>query len=76
MSRIIFLCFLLMSYPLLAIDVIEFETIEQEQQFKELTEELRCPVCQNQNLADSGAGLADDLSEEIYNKVSEGKENK
>ncbi len=59
----------------MAIDVVEFETPEQTQQFKKLTEELRCPVCQNQNLADSGAGLADDLRQEIFNQVSEGKNN-
>jgi cytochrome c-type biogenesis protein CcmH len=29
-----------------------FETQEQEERFKELTLELRCTVCQNQNLAD------------------------
>jgi cytochrome c-type biogenesis protein CcmH len=34
-----------------------FETLEQEMRFAQLTAELRCTVCQNQNLADSDAQL-------------------
>ena len=37
-----------------------FETQQQEDRFKQLTLELRCLVCQNQNLADSDAQLAHD----------------
>ena len=37
-----------------------FENLEQELRFAELTAELRCTVCQNQNLADSDAdGIVD-----------------
>lgn len=75
MKNYFLLLILFTGFYSFAIDVVEFETAEQAEQFKELTEELRCPVCQNQNLADSGAGLADDLREEIYNQVSEGKTN-
>jgi cytochrome c-type biogenesis protein CcmH len=38
-----------------------FANQEQQDRFKRLTEELRCLVCQNQNLADSDAPLAHDL---------------
>ena len=35
--------------------------------------ELRCAVCQNQNLADSDAPLAQDLRKEIYDMMVEGQ---
>ncbi|VTR47988.1 Cytochrome c-type biogenesis protein CcmH precursor [Serratia fonticola] len=30
-----------------AIDTYKFNSVEQEQQYRELTEQLRCPKCQN-----------------------------
>ncbi|MFA7260639.1 MAG: cytochrome c-type biogenesis protein, partial [Aeromonas bestiarum] len=42
--------------------------------FRELTRELRCPKCQNQDIADSNAGLAKDLRDKTYQMVREGKE--
>ena len=51
---------------------LEFSDPAQEKQFKELTEELRCLVCQNQSLADSSAGLAQDLRREVYRMVIDG----
>ena len=50
-----------------------FESAEQEERFKKLTEELRCMVCQNQNLADSDAPLAHDLREEIHDMMLQGQ---
>ncbi len=55
-----------------AIDVHEFDSPEQEQLFRELTRELRCPKCQNNNIADSNAGLAQDLREKTYQMVKQG----
>ncbi|MGH8625858.1 MAG: cytochrome c-type biogenesis protein [Gammaproteobacteria bacterium] len=43
-----------------------FANSTQEHRFLELTKELRCLVCQNQSLADSKAGLADDLRKEVF----------
>lgn len=40
--------------------------------FKELAAELRCLVCQNQNIADSNAPLAQDLRREIHTMISRG----
>lgn len=51
---------------------MEFSDPAQEKQFKELTEELRCLVCQNQSLADSSADLAQDLRREVYRMVIAG----
>jgi cytochrome c-type biogenesis protein CcmH len=55
------------------VEVHEFDSPEQEAQYRELTEELRCTVCQNQNIADSNAELAADLRRKTYNMVREGK---
>lgn len=56
--------------PVLAdIDAYPFDSLAQEQRFRTLVEEFRCPKCQNQNLADSNAPLAKDLRQIIYSKV-------
>ncbi len=61
------------SGVLAAIEVRDFESVEEEMRFRELAEEIRCLVCQNQSLADSGAGLAEDLRDEILRLMREGK---
>jgi cytochrome c-type biogenesis protein CcmH len=53
-------------------DVYQFTSKAEQARFYQLTTELRCLVCQNQNLAESNAGLANDLRNEIYNKMQEG----
>lgn len=49
-----------------------FENPQQEERFKQLTSELRCLVCQNQNLADSDAQLAHDLRAEVHEMLLAG----
>lgn len=44
-----------------------------EQRLNNLSKELRCLVCQNETLADSQAGLADDLRREIREQMKAGK---
>ncbi|WP_396589089.1 cytochrome c-type biogenesis protein CcmH [Bermanella sp. R86510] len=51
----------------------EAENRANEQLFRELAVELRCPKCQNQNLADSNATISSDLRRELYNQILEGK---
>lgn len=50
-----------------------FETPQQASQFNHLLHDLRCVVCQNQDLADSHAALAHDLREEVYRLVKQGQ---
>ena len=50
-----------------------FESMLQEDRFNQLTQELRCLVCQNQNLADSDAQLAHDLRAEVHEMLVAGK---
>lgn len=56
-----------------AIEVYEFDTPEQELLFKQLGKELRCPKCQNNNIADSNAGLAQDIRIKVYEMLKAGK---
>ena len=53
------------------IGALDFDTIEQETRYKQLAEKLRCLVCQNQSIADSNAGLAQDLRRELHRMVLE-----
>jgi len=54
-----------------AIYAFDFNDPKKEARFQQLSEELRCLVCQNQTLADSNAGLALDLRKELYRLVQE-----
>ncbi len=55
------------------LEVFKFDSKAEEQHFKDLIEELRCLVCQNQSLLDSDAELAHDLRAEVYNMIQAGK---
>ncbi len=57
-----------------AIETHKFDTPEQEATYRVLINELRCLVCQNQNLADSNADLAKDLRGQIYQMIMKGKD--
>lgn len=50
-----------------------FEDPAKGAAFRELIEEIRCLVCQNESLAGSQAELAQDLREEVYRMFQEGK---
>ncbi|SDS92422.1 cytochrome c-type biogenesis protein CcmH [Pseudomonas asplenii] len=58
-----------------AIDTYEFANDAERERFRELTKELRCPKCQNQDIADSNAPIAADLRREIFRMLGEGKDN-
>lgn len=50
-----------------------FDSPLQEERYRELLKELRCPKCQNQALADSDAPLAKDLRAEILRQLKAGR---
>ncbi len=58
-----------------AIDTYEFANDAERERFRDLTKELRCPKCQNQDIADSNAPIAADLRKEIFRMLGEGKDN-
>lgn len=64
---VVFIC------PAFANSIYPLETTKQEAQFNHLLKDLRCLVCQNQDLADSNAELAKDLRWQVYQLVKEGK---
>ncbi|KTF11484.1 cytochrome c-type biogenesis protein [Pseudoalteromonas sp. 10-33] len=66
------LSLLLTTSALAQADRYVFDTDEQAVRFEELTKELRCPKCQNQNIADSDAIVAKDLRERVVELVKEG----
>ncbi|MBV1908564.1 MAG: cytochrome c-type biogenesis protein CcmH [Kangiellaceae bacterium] len=55
------------------IDSYQFEDPEMEARFQQLIFELRCPKCQNQNLADSNSALSMDLKSIVYEKLISGE---
>ena len=73
MKRWLCIVLLCMNTVAIAIQVVEFENPEQELRYKTLIAQLRCLVCQNQNLADSNAELAVDLKEIVHQKILAGE---
>jgi len=67
------LLLLLPGFSQAAIDAYEFSDEQNEKRFQQLTNELRCPKCQNQNIADSDAPLAADLRREVYRMLEQGE---
>ncbi|CAI1075712.1 Cytochrome c-type biogenesis protein CcmH precursor [Serratia fonticola] len=57
-----------------AIDTYKFNSVEQEQQYRELTEQLRCPKCQNNSIADSNAIIAADMRTKVYELMMQGQD--
>ena len=48
------------------------QTEQQRQWFAQLTADLRCPKCQNQNIADSNATVSVDMKRKVHQLLLEG----
>ena len=55
------------------VETFEFQDEVTKVRFQALSKELRCPKCQNQNLADSNSPIAADLRRELYELLQQGK---
>ena len=67
------LAVLLAAAPGIAqVDTFAFENDEQQQRFRRLSNEFRCPMCQNANLTGSTGGVAEDLRREIHRMILAG----
>ncbi len=72
--RGLLLCLIFFASPVLAaIETYQFKSPEMEANYIKLTNELRCLVCQNQNLSGSNADLAKDLRRQTYEMLMQGK---
>lgn len=71
MKRLLFLLLLLPGLALAALG--DFDTPQQEARFRDLSQQLRCLVCQGQSIADSNADLANDLKREVRRMILEGR---
>lgn len=67
------LFFCLCSSSFAAIESYDFQDDEQRERYQQLSQELRCPKCQNQNLADSDSQIAADLRKELHAQLLAGK---
>jgi cytochrome c-type biogenesis protein CcmH len=73
MMRGLCLCLMCWCCPVASFAAQAPSGAEFEQRLKILETELRCLVCQNQTLADSNAGLAEDLRKEVRTLAEQGK---
>jgi len=72
-SIVVLLCSLLLPNTTYSqVDTFEFDTEEQQDRFRTLSDELRCPMCQNSSLSGSTGGVAEDLRREVYRMIMEG----
>ena len=56
-----------------SIDALNFTSPQQESDYHQLTQSLRCPQCQNNNIADSNATIAVDMRGKVFELLQEGK---
>ena len=64
---------LVLAWPAFAvIETYEFSDPALEKRYHALSQELRCPKCQNQNIADSNAPIAQDLRRLLYQQLESG----
>jgi cytochrome c-type biogenesis protein CcmH len=77
-KRFLLLSLLLVSstHVFAAIEAHEFKTELERQRYQSFIEEMRCPKCQNQNLAGSDSPISADLRRELYEMITLGKSDK
>jgi len=71
-SAVAILLVLLCSQALAVIETYEFSSEFLEARYYQLSQELRCPKCQNQNIADSNAPIARDLRALLHRQLEAG----
>ena len=67
------LCLLTALASAQAIQPLPFRDRAEEVRFQKLSGELRCPMCQNETLADSNAPIAHDLRRQVFEMIQAGK---
>jgi len=66
---------IMFSHQVLAssVETYQFSNPDYEVRFQDLNKILRCPKCQNQNLADSNSMISQDLRREVHRLMEEGR---
>ena len=73
MHRLLCALFLVSSSAWAVIETYEFSSPDLASRYHQLSQELRCPKCQNQNIADSNAPIARDLRVVLYEQLEAGQ---
>lgn len=68
------LCLMLSVSAFAAIDTYQFASPEQEQAYRDITAQLRCPKCQNTNIAASDSIIAADMRTKVFQLLKEGQD--
>jgi len=58
------------------VDLREFDSEVDRKRYQSFIDDMRCPKCQNQNLAGSNSPIAEDLRDEIYRLIQEDRSDK
>jgi cytochrome c-type biogenesis protein CcmH len=66
------MCLFMAAASHAVIETYQFSNDSLELRYKALSVELRCPKCQNQNIADSNAPIAQDLRKLLYKQLEAG----
>lgn len=67
---------LMAGFASAAEDTYKFNNEVDRKRFQSFVEEMRCPKCQNQNLADSDSPISEDLRREIYEMIQDDRSDK
>ena len=73
MRRLFFALIVMSSSAWAVIETYEFSSPALASRYYLLSQELRCPKCQNQNIADSNAPIARDLRRVLYDQLEAGQ---
>ena len=73
MHRLLCALILVSSSAWAVIETYEFSSPDLASRYHQLGQELRCPKCQNQNIADSNAPIARDLRVVLYEQLEAGQ---
>lgn len=66
------LSLLLANMAVASTAVVEFSDESLRIRYQQLVQELRCPKCQNQNLADSNSPISEDLRAQVHRLLEQG----
>lgn len=73
MKKLISLLFFISTFSWASMEIHQFDNAKQEADYRSLIQELRCPQCQNNNIADSNATIATDMRNKTLELLKQGK---